>query len=345
MQGPDETAAQEQVERRRLSRLIDALPVFSGFVSPEGHLIQTHPKMDATFLWDIAAFSYDPASITQIVALCECASKGERVQIERPYRKNSPHSADLFGRGLLTLSPVMDDVGHVEELAAILMDFDEAGLPPHDEFAPSRLSGANARIESMLSLAQTVIEASKNDTGGMMDRERLTTRLNTLASIIDTVSDLNRSAVDIETLIQSALETVPDTLKIDRLQRVTNGGELPISAVPLMGLLLAELIDNAREHGAWRDGPDDPKGSVSIQSEITDGRRGRVLRLHWIEDGGPRVPTALKPGFGFLLGERLLPQVTGGTATLHTSEEGMHWSFELPVPASDDGQEIGGLKS
>lgn len=331
----DHTAKQEQLERRRLSRLIEALPAFSGFTTPDGHLLQSRPPTDESFLWTLPFFTDTHDSVTQIVDLCERASKGERIQIERPYVKSEKEETNIYGRGLLTLSPIFDDKGHVDELAVTLLDCDETGLAPRDEFAKSRLAEANSRIESMLSLAQIVIEASRSKQGAQ-ERDQLSDRLNALASVIDIICDPAVSGMQIDPLIFEALDAIPSRLKNDRLQLMTNGGEVPISAIPIMMLLFTELVANARQHGAWRD-TDRDKGTVSIQSEILDSVQGRVLRLHWIEDGGPRVSAVLGRGFGLTLGERLFPQITGGASELVNSEEGLSWRFELPIEETDAG--------
>ena len=264
--------------------------------------------------------------------LCERAAKGERVQVERPYLKSSGEEKNVYGRGLLTLSPIEDEKGHVEELAVSLIDCDEVGIEPENPFAKSRLSEVNARIQSMLSLAQTVVEVSDPLAGGTSSRDRLSDRLDALGSVIDAVSDPDLGDMPVEDLVKTAMHGVPETLTETRLTLMFGGGNIPIASVPLMILMLTELVSNACRHGAWRG----ETGTVSIQSEVLDSIKGRVLRLHWIEDGGPRVSAVLGRGFGMVLGERLFPQITGGTAHLLNSEEGLSWTFELPVPQDDE---------
>ncbi|WP_298914389.1 HWE histidine kinase domain-containing protein [uncultured Algimonas sp.] len=332
----DSRAEQEQLERRRLSRLIDALPVFSGFTSPDGHIIQSRPETSESFLWAVPSFAYSHDSISQIVDLCELASKGERVQVERAYLKERTGPSDIYGRGLLTLTPVRDGKGHVDELAVTFIDCDDNGLTPQDPFAKSRLTEANARIESMLSLAQTVIENFRSADRPQQDRDKLSDRLDALASVIDSVSDPDIQSLGLNALLATAFETVPAAMRKTRLKTLLDGGNVPVASVPLMTLLLSELVDNARRHGALRDTDGPYCGSVSIQSDVLDSAQGRVLRLHWIEDGGPRVSAALGRGFGLVLGERLFPQITGGKSHLLNLEDGLSWTFELPVPDGDD---------
>lgn len=337
-------AAQEQLERRRLARLIDVLPVFSGFVSSDGHITQSRPATAESYLWALPEFAYAPDSVTQIVDLCERAARGERIQVERPYLRSSHDTTALFARGLLTLTPVLDDKDRIDELAVTLIDCDENGLTPPDPMGRTRLATANSRIDAMLSLAQTVIEsAAPSDRSDDAEiRERMTERLDMLASIIDIVADPDREDVPVEHLLDMALANMRKTLPPTRLRHDALEGLIPIASAPLMILLLHELAANAQRHGAWRPGTEERGGQVMIQSEILDDMQGRSLRLHWIEDGGTGIGSNIRRGFGFEIAEHLFAQVTGGRADLFDSEDGVSWSFELPVGNPGDDSDFEG---
>jgi two-component sensor histidine kinase len=332
----DDPAAREHKERRRLARLINALPVFSGFLTPDGHVNQSRPQTDEAFVWDLPLFAYSEPSISQIIDLCDQAAQGERVQIERRYLKNHPDESETFGRGLLTLSPVFRERNEIEEIAITLIDCDDAGVIPRDEYAKSRLNEANSRINAMLSLAQIVVEVSQSIESPSLKpidsrRDALASRLDTLAAATNIMSDLDRKDYSLDAIISLVMETIPKALKNQRLQRPHESGKIPIHLVPMMILLLSELISNARQHGAWRENTPNREGSVSIQTDILYTIQGRVMRLHWIEDGGAITEVSSYTGFGLTLGERLFSEITGGTATLTQSNEGVSWVFDLPL--------------
>ncbi|MGB6231816.1 MAG: sensor histidine kinase [Litorimonas sp.] len=338
--GVDKQAEKEQLERRRLARLIDALPAFSGFASSDGHLTQTRPDTEETFIWALPAFAYSHDSVTQIVDLCERAATGQRVQVERRYLKDSTAPVDTFARGLLTLTPIEEETGRIDEIAISLVDCDDNGLPARDPRTKTRLSTANTRIETMLSLAQTVIEVTQESpvAGGRrsrIQRDRLSARLDALASVIDLVSNPDRDEVDIATLVKLALRSLPSAERRERVRLSLSQGAVPMDMVPLVALLLSELVDNARDHGSLSD--PDRAGRLFIESEIADGPMGQHLKLHWIEDGGPPVPAVLSPRFGLTLADKLFPQVTGGTVQMLNTEEGLSWSFELPLAEPQSG--------
>lgn len=330
----NKSMAQEHVERRRLSRLLEALPVFSGYISPDGHLSRTQPATDASFLWSLPAFSYAHDSVTQIVDLCESAARGERVQIERTYWKKGSDETGHYREGLLTLTPILDENDYVDEIAVSLIDNTDVVDAPINNFAKSRLTNANRRISGMLDLAQTVIEASQSTLQD--DRNGMARRLDTLASVIDLISDPDLSYVSLHTLIENSVQFLPDSADCGPLQLDLNESDIPVLTAPLITLLLSELLDNAAHHGAWRRRPGDPVGTVSIQAEIlTDSAQNETLHLNWMEDHGPVVPAVLGRGFGIMLGERLFPQLTGGHSHMLNSEDGISWTFKIPISAED----------
>ena len=344
-QDKSDAARQEQIARRRLVRLMDALPVFSGFCSPDGHLLQTWPATKETFLWSHPAFGYSHDSITDIVDQCERAANGERVQVERPYNEGFASGRALqeasLRRGLLTLTPVADEEGFVDELGFTLMDCEANGLAVRDERAASRLAEANARIASVLSLSQTVIETlSARSVRRRAMRDDIAARLDVLARTIDPLSQIDMETLDFDAVVTLALADRTRGIARGRFARQTQAGRVPLDFVPLFVLVLSELAANARRHGAWRTGKG-ASGRVTLQSEVLDTERGRVLRVHWVEDGGPEVPAILSTGFGLTLGARLFPQLTGGRASYLDSRDGLSWTFELPVGSEPDAEPEG----
>jgi hypothetical protein len=95
-----------------------------------------------------------------------------------------------------------------------------------------------------------------------------------------------------------------------------------------MALVLHELADNARRHGAL-SGRD---GRVTVGWHIEVGQGGTGLVLQWRERSPAPAPADATPGCGFLLIERSLA-VNGGTAVRRIETEGLAWEIHLPLPA------------
>jgi PAS domain S-box-containing protein len=95
-----------------------------------------------------------------------------------------------------------------------------------------------------------------------------------------------------------------------------------------MALVLHELVENARRHGALAA----PGGRVAVGWHVAAGPDGQRLRLGWREQGGPPAPAgAGAGGFGFALIERSLV-ANGGTATRTLGDDGLAWEIGLPLP-------------
>ena len=336
------SAEKEQRDRRRLMRLMQALPVFSGIASSEGHLLRTQPETSEAFLWTLPEFNYSHDSITAVIHGCDRAAKGERVQVERPYAKTAAlgGTPDL-ARGLLTLTPITDDDGFVEEVGVTLIDCEEAGVPPPDPRAPVRLAQINARIDAMLGLSQTVIETFldlQGDAAHAPPRDAIARRLDLLGRLIDPVSDPDKETLAVSDIVDLAITARGKTTPHGRARFALGGSHLSVAAAPTLALLVFELAQNAGAHGAWSG----DRGQVSVQAETVDGAGGRTLRLHWIEDGGPAVPDTLQEAFGLRYAQRIFPALTGGEAALLNTSAGLSWTFSLPLPDSqDDGPEFG----
>ena len=95
-----------------------------------------------------------------------------------------------------------------------------------------------------------------------------------------------------------------------------------------MALVLHELADNARRHGALAG----RAGRVTVDWRIEAGPGDMRLVLHWRERGPQLAPAEASPGCGFLLIERSLA-VNGGTAVRRSGPEGLAWEIRLPLPA------------
>jgi two-component sensor histidine kinase len=95
---------------------------------------------------------------------------------------------------------------------------------------------------------------------------------------------------------------------------------------PLFALLLSELADNARRHGAWSD-----RARPDAKVHVGWRREGEGLRFTWHETGGPTAPSPRVSGFGDFIALRALPAETGGKAEQNAGA-GV-WTYTLDMPA------------
>ncbi|WP_165982758.1 HWE histidine kinase domain-containing protein [Dankookia rubra] len=98
-------------------------------------------------------------------------------------------------------------------------------------------------------------------------------------------------------------------------------------AALVLGMALHELATNAARHGALSS----PGGRVQLRwsVELEDGIRW--LRLRWLEEGGPLVPSAPRLGFGSRLVERGLAHGINGRARLLFDRAGLRCDVDAPL--------------
>jgi CheY-like chemotaxis protein len=104
-----------------------------------------------------------------------------------------------------------------------------------------------------------------------------------------------------------------------------------------LAMVLHELGTNARKHGALSV----PEGRLAV-SWAVEANGSRVLRLRWVETGGPPVRVSGTPGFGTVLIEQSV-KAHGGRTRMLSEANGISWDIDLPLPelAAADGCQPG----
>ena len=87
-------------------------------------------------------------------------------------------------------------------------------------------------------------------------------------------------------------------------------------------LMLHELGTNSNKYGALSAA----KGQVTISWTVDDG----LLRLRWVERGGPPVEAPTTRGFGTTLIEQSAKS-EGGNARMSVEADGIIWEIDLPL--------------
>ncbi len=117
----------------------------------------------------------------------------------------------------------------------------------------------------------------------------------------------------------------------EREGRVVVRGEplvLPAKAVSSVSMALHELATNAAKYGALSV----PEGKVEITWRREPAEGGdELLRLRWVEEGGPHVDQPGRRGFGSELIETSLPFEMEGRANLEFAETGVRCELVVPL--------------
>jgi PAS domain S-box-containing protein len=153
-------------------------------------------------------------------------------------------------------------------------------------------------------------------------------RLQSLASTHDLLTSASWRGVELSRLIRNQLALFSKGAD----HRIALGGPdlfLRPNFFSHLGLVLHELGANAYKHGALSSAA----GRIEISwATETKGIR-RLLRIRWIESGGPAVETPVRKGFGVRLIETSLATL-GGKVKLEFGVAGLRGDIVIPIGAT-----------
>ncbi len=112
--------------------------------------------------------------------------------------------------------------------------------------------------------------------------------------------------------------------------RVTVTGEdvqLDARQALALGLSVHELANNAAKYGALSV----PNGRIDVAWDVIASNDAMVLKLRWVESGGPVVEPPLRRGFGSRLIESGIPSELGADVQLEFHREGVRFTLTLPL--------------
>ncbi len=108
--------------------------------------------------------------------------------------------------------------------------------------------------------------------------------------------------------------------------------ELRPRAVLTLAMVIHELTTNAAKYGALSV----PGGRIEVawQPLGPEGERRPLLRIDWIEQGGPPVTAPQNRGFGSKLIEGSIAAEQGGSARLVFEPAGLRCQIDIPLEAA-----------
>ncbi|HEY7665898.1 MAG TPA: response regulator [Xanthobacteraceae bacterium] len=190
------------------------------------------------------------------------------------------------------------------------------------------LNELNHRVKNTLASVQAIAQQTLKNTKNPADfAGRFSGRIHSLARVHSLLTDTNWQGADLRTLILDQLFQGPaDEARVTAWGPAIRLG--PQTALH-MALMLHELGTNGAKYGALSTSA----GWVAVSWTIKD----HVLRLRWVERGGPSVTAPIARGFGTTLIEQSAKS-EGGTAVMLCEAEGITWEIDLPLPAREPAQ-------
>ena len=186
----------------------------------------------------------------------------------------------------------------------------------------------NHRVKNTLATVQSLASQTARGTHTPAAfRERFEGRLIALSKAHDQLTVHHWESADLRALLSGSFAPYAGAGP----ERVVLRGEdvvLRPRAVLTLAMAVHELTTNAAKYGALSA----PGGRIEIQWQPVRADNSRpVLRIDWLERGGPPVADPGQRGFGSKLIEGSIAAELGGTARLTFEPEGLHCQIAIPL--------------
>lgn len=225
-------------------------------------------------------------------------------------------------------SPVRGDDGHLLYVVRVVQDITERKASERRQ--KLLIDELNHRVKNTLATVQSL--ASQSARGAPTPegfRDAFEGRLVALSKAHDQLTMHHWESADLRELLSGSLAPYGGA------ERVTLRGEdlvLRPRAVLSLAMVFHELTTNAAKYGALSA----QGGSVEIHWQpiaATDGGRA-LLRIDWVERGGPPVVEPTRRSFGSKLIEGSIAAEYGGSGRLLFDPAGLHCEILMPLEAA-----------
>jgi PAS domain S-box-containing protein len=209
-------------------------------------------------------------------------------------------------------------------VTAILRDITERRqVEEHQQLLVAEI---DHRAKNLLASVQSMIMLSLRDARSVdAYAKTLIGRIGAMSRAHDLLSREKWEGARLHDLIRSELDSIVGE-DSDAVVIVGEDMRLPARPAQTLALALHELTTNAAKYGALSI----PGGRVTIACAV-ERRSPPMLRLDWVESGGPEVSPPERRGFGSTLIERGIAHELEGKATTEYPSEGLRCRIEIPM--------------
>jgi PAS domain S-box-containing protein len=223
-------------------------------------------------------------------------------------------------------SPVRDADNRLQYVVRVVQDITEHKASERRQ--KLLMDELNHRVKNTLATVQSLAsQTARVAHTPAAFRERFEGRLIALSKAHDQLTMHHWESADLRELLSASLAPYAGA----QSERVVLRGEdieLRPRAVLTLAMAMHELTTNAAKYGALSV----PGGRIEIHwQSVHAGDRRPVLRIDWIEQGGPQVSDPEQRGFGSKLIEGSIAAELGGTARLAFMPEGLRCEIVIPL--------------
>jgi len=182
------------------------------------------------------------------------------------------------------------------------------------------------RVKNMLAVVTAVIQRGREN--AKPNEDFASSLLDRVKSMADTQALLSRSrwrGVSLIDLVRGELEPYATGTNTKLAGPAVY---LSPEATHGVAMVIHELTTNAAKYGALSQ----PGGQVSVRWTLTPEQSPSVmLKVQWVESGGPEVKMPARQGYGSSVITDLLAYELGGRADRVFAPSGLHCTIELPA--------------
>jgi signal transduction histidine kinase/CheY-like chemotaxis protein len=221
--------------------------------------------------------------------------------------------------------PLMDLDGAITEWLGAATDI--TLRKQHEEHQRLLIDELNHRVKNTLATIQSLAMQTFRDSDDMgRAREQFVIRLLALAKAHDILTRENWKGAPLNEIVDGAIEAYRSIAR-DRFE--LEGPRVSLAAKQALALSMAlhELCTNSIKYGALSN----DKGRIRIEWEMARLNGSSILKMQWIEAGGPPVTQPQRRGFGSRLIERGLSRDLRGEARLEFEASGLRCLIEAPL--------------
>jgi PAS domain S-box-containing protein len=320
-------ADDELIEREaHVRRILDNTLAFVGLMSIDGTLLEANAsaltaagiareEVVGRKFWDAKLWSHDMAEMARLKAAVARSAAGELIRYDVVVRMAGDTRMEVD----FMLAPVRDATGAVVLLVPSGVDITERKrAEQHNRLL---MAEVNHRSMNLLAVVQAVARQTARDGDPATFVGRLSDRIDGLAASQDLLIKNEWQGVELSDLIEAQLALFKDLIGT----RVLIDGpraRLTPAAAQGVGMALHELATNAAKYGALSNSD----GRVRVSWHI-NGLREPSFAMHWLEEGGPKVASPTRKGFGQMVIGRMAEAAVDGTVEIVYGKNGFSWKL------------------
>jgi two-component sensor histidine kinase/AmiR/NasT family two-component response regulator len=187
------------------------------------------------------------------------------------------------------------------------------------------MAEVNHRSKNLLAVVQAIVQQSGRGADPTTFAHNLSDRLQGLSANQDLLIKSDWRGIEMPDLVRAQLYHFSDLVGT-RILVDGPAARLTAAAAQAIGMAIHELATNAAKHGSLSTSA----GKVRLSWDISRDEEP-LLAIRWSEEGGPKVSTPTRKGFGYLVIGRIAESAVDGDVEMAFLESGLFWKLTAPA--------------